>query len=370
MLFERAAIVPIFKSSDKTQASNYRLISLTSVLCKVFERVIRKQVFSYLSEHNFLNETQHGFRGRRSCLSALLDVYDDIMHMISGGDIVDMVYLDFSKAFDKVDNGILLYKLKALGITGKLGVWFYNFLTHRTHCVRLPGAVSQDHPVLSGVPQGTVLGPLLFLITIADINKDISNSKLISFADDTRVYGKISDTSDCDSLQCDLNVIYKWAIDNNMFFNAQKFHYLCFNPSISFNKCKVYINPKYDIIPHSENVLDLGITMSSNCSFDAHINQLSKKCKNLAGWILRTFITRARLTMLTLFKAIVLSRLDYASQLWSPSKNYQINLIEKVQRSFTKHITGMHDLSYNERLKALKLYSLQRRKERYCIIYV
>ena len=110
--------------------------------------------------------------------------------------------------------------------------------------------------------------------------------------------------------------------------------------------------------------------MSSNCSFDAHINQLSKKCKNLASWILRTFITRDRLTMITLFKAIVLSRLDYASQLWSPSKIYQINLIEKVQRSFTKHKTGMHDLSYNERLKALKLYSLQRRRERYCIIYV
>ena len=245
-----------------------------------------------------------------------------------------------------------MHKLKALDITGKLGVWFYNFLTHRTHCVRLPGAVSQDHPVLSGVPQGTVLGPLLFLITIADINKDISNS------------------IDCDSLQCDLNVIYKWAIDNNMFFNAQKCHYLCFNPSISSNKCNVYIYPKYDITPHSENVLDLGITMSSNCSFDAHINQLSKKCKNLAGWILRTFITRDRLTMITLFKAIVLSRLDYASQLGSPSKIYQINLIEKVQRSFTKHITGMHDLSYNERLKALKLYSLQRRRERYCIIYV
>ena len=276
MLFKRAAIVPIFKSGDNTQSSNYRPISLTSVVCKVFERVIRKQVFSYLSDHNFLNETQHGSRGGRSCLSALLDVYDDIMHMISGG---DMVYLDFSKAFDKVDHGILLHKLKALGITGKLGVWFYNFLTNRTHCVRLPGAVSQDHPVLSGVPQGTVLGPLLFLITIADINKDISNSKLISFADDMRVYGKISDTSGCDSLECDLNVIYKWAIDNNMLFNARKFHYLCFNPPISSNKYNVYINPKYDIIHHSENVLDLGITMSSNCSFAAHIDQLSKNTK-------------------------------------------------------------------------------------------
>ena len=171
----------------------------------------------------------------------------------------------------------------------------------------MPGAVSQEHSLLSGVPQGTALGPLLFLITIADIIKDISNSKLISFADDTRLYKKNSDTSDCDALQFDLNVIYKLAIDNNMFFNAQRFHYLCFTPSISSNKCSEYIKPKYDIIPHSDNLLDLGITMSSNCSFDAHISQLSKKCKNLAGWTLRTLITRDRLTLLTLFKAIVLS---------------------------------------------------------------
>ena len=95
------------------------------------------------------------------------------MHMLDGGGSVDMVYLDFSKAFDKVDYGILLHKLKALGITGNLGLWFYNFLTNRSHFVRLPGGISDDFPVLGGVPQGTVLGPLLFLIMIADISKDI-----------------------------------------------------------------------------------------------------------------------------------------------------------------------------------------------------
>ena len=120
--------------------------------------------------------------------------------------IVDMVYLDFSKVFDKVDHSILLHKVKELGITGKLGQWFYHFLTNRKHFVRLPGGVSGDHPVISGVPQGTVLGPLLFIIMIADINKDIACSKLISFADDTRVYNQISDTEDCESLQRDLTL--------------------------------------------------------------------------------------------------------------------------------------------------------------------
>ena len=154
-----------------------------------------------------------------------------------------MVYLDFAKAFDKVDHGILLHKLKDLGITGKLGVWFFHFLSNRPHFVRLPGGVSNDHPVISGVPQGTVLGPLLFLITISDINKDISSSKLISFADDTRIYSKIAEVSDCDNLQYDLNMIYDWAItSNNMFFNAQKFHYVSFNTDPTGNKCNVYDN--------------------------------------------------------------------------------------------------------------------------------
>ena len=249
--FKRAAIVPIFKSGDKCLPGNYRPISLTSVICKVYERIIRKQVFSFLCDNNCLNDTQHGFRSGRSCLSALLDVYDNVMHMLNScsDTIVDMVYLDFSKAFDKVDHGILLHKVKKLGITGKLGQWFYHFLTNRKHFVRLPGGVSGDHPVISGVPQGTVLGPLLFIIMIADINKDIACSKLISFADDTRVYNQISDTEDCDSLQRDLNSVYKWVSDNNMFFNAKKFHYLPLSASQASNKSNVYINPSMDIIP-------------------------------------------------------------------------------------------------------------------------
>ena len=198
--FKRAAIVPVFKAKP----SNYRPISLTSTICKILERIIRKQVFTYLSDNELFNETQHGFRGGRSCLSALLDVFDNIMNMLGKDPSVDMVYLDFAKAFDKVDHGILLHKLKDLGITGKLGVCFFHFLSNRSHFVRLPGGVSNDHPVISGVPQGTVLGPLLFSIAIFDINKDISSSKLISFADDTRIYSKIADVSDCDNLQYDL----------------------------------------------------------------------------------------------------------------------------------------------------------------------
>ena len=125
-----------------------------------------------------------------------------------------------------------------------------------------------------------------------------------------------------------------------------------------------------EIINPSDNVLDLGIFMSSNCSFEFHIQNLCKKCSNLSDWILRTFTTRDSITMMTLFKTIVLPRLDYGSQLWSPHLVKHIDQLEKIQRSLTKHVTGMQSLEYNERLVSLKLYSLQRICERHCIIYV
>ena len=119
--------------------------------------------------------------------------------------------------------GLLLHKLKDLGITGKLGIWFFQFLTNRTHYVIISGGISKDSPVLSGVPQGTVLGPLLFLIMISDINKGITSSKLVNFADDTRVCSNIAEADDYDNLQYDLNSIYNWAVHNNMFLTLKSF---------------------------------------------------------------------------------------------------------------------------------------------------
>ena len=206
---------------------------------------------------------------------------------------------------------------------------------------------------------------------ISVINKDVFSSKIISFADDTRVYTNITQIENSDSLRTDLNYIYLWAINNNMLFKHQKFNYISFSSSMSSINTNVYYSPNLDIINPLEDVLDLGITMSRNCSFDVHINNIiCKKCTDLSWWILRTFTSRDSTTLMTLFNAFILSRLDYCSQLWSPHLIKHIIQIEKVQRSFTKCITGMRDGSYSDRLSLLRLCSLQRRRERYCIIYV
>ena len=195
------------------------------------------------------------------------------MHLMSGGNSVDMVYLDFAKAFDKVDHGVLLHKIKTLGITGRLGIWLYHVLTDITHVVKLQGGVSLDSPVLSGLPQGTVLGLFLFIILMGDINRGISSSSIVSFADDTRLYHGISSVDDCTILQNDLNSVYDWAPCNNMSFNAQKFKYICFRSHSSLS-CNIYTNSSFYIINYSRNILDLGINVSSDCSFDFHISNL------------------------------------------------------------------------------------------------
>ena len=198
------------------------------------------------------------------------------------------------------------------------------------------------------------------------INSGITSSSMVSFADDTRLYYGISNVDDCAILLNDLNSIYEWVSGNNIFFNAQTFQYICFNPHTSLS-CNVYTSSSLDIIDYSRHVLDLGIYVSSDC-FSNFILLTSIKELNINCLDTDNLLLSDKLTMLTLFKALVVSQLDYGSQFWSPYLTKHINIIKKTQQSLTRHISGMQDLSYSERLPVLKIYSLQCRRERYIII--
>ena len=200
---------PIYKGDDRSIPANYRPVSLTSVIMNVFEKIVRKAIVSHLDVNDLMNKTQHGFRKGRFCISALLGVYDEIMHslMEPGVQCVDMVHLDFSKAFDRVDHHILLHKLKSYRITKQLGIWILQFLIGRSQYVQIPGGNSKSNVIASGVPQGRVLDPVIFLAIIADINQDITYSSVSSFADNIRLYKSVKCPTDCDNLQKDLNVV-------------------------------------------------------------------------------------------------------------------------------------------------------------------
>ena len=372
-------VIPVFKSGSRCSAENYRPISLTSHICKIFERIIVKAMTAYLNEADLFNKGQHGFRSGRSCVSQLLEHHQEILNALERNVAVDVVYLDFSKAFDRVDYHILLQKLKIIGITGKLLRWLFDFIYERRQRVRVEGHLSSEGSVLSGVPQGSSLGPLLFLILISDIDQDLNHVSVTSFADDTRFLLNIEDELDCAKMQDDLISVYQWAESNNMKFNSKKFELISYSAhSRDLNKLNLNSSfnfPQYydrdgNIISSVETVRDLGVMMDSNANFESQIEVALKKGSQLAGWVLRVFRTRERCAMLTLFRAMVLPHLEYCCQLWSPVALGKVRRLEAVQRSFTVKINGMSNLSYWERLKSLGIYSLERRRERYLIIYI
>ena len=196
-----AIITPILKAIDKSKPPNYRPVALTNHLTKIFERVLRKHIIKHMEENDLMNKTQHGFRKGFSTITQVLTYYESILSILEDGGNVDSIYLDFSKAFDKVDHTILMRKLENIGITGKVLTWIQQFLTNRQQQVRVEDVLSSKEWVGSGVPQGSVLGPLLFLIMIIDIDNDVRHSLIGSYADDTRVWKCIHGRTDQVSLQ-------------------------------------------------------------------------------------------------------------------------------------------------------------------------
>ena len=369
-LLKQAIIAPIYKGGDRGCPSNYRPIALTSHIVKLFEKVVARAIRQFLDDTNQTNDGQHGFRGGRSCLSQLLEHHDLIIKYLERGSEVDVIYLDFAKAFDKVDHNILLAKLERYGIRGKLLAWIRSFITERTQKVSVEGSLSSESRVVSGVPQGSVLGPLLFLIHITDINIDITSSTVSSFADDTRVSMEIKGGNDFNELQNDLNKLYEWASRNNMFFNGCKFEVLHYRNATAHQTTRKYTAHDGKPIEPKTNLRDLGVNMNDTADFGDHITEISSKARRQMGWVLRSFKTRDAHPMLTLFRSLVVPLLEYCCQLWNPHKVGEIQVLEAVQRTFTSKIAEVKHLNYWQRLEALKLFSLQRRRERYIIIYV
>ena len=227
--WKKANIVPVFKKGNRARVENYRPISLTSVSSKLLEHIIHSMIMDHLERHSCLNENQHGFRQRRSCETQLITTVRDFTLSLNEQGQTDSILLDFSKAFDKVDHDRLLTKLSTLGIGDSLHQWIHSFLSNREQAVLVDGSSSSPAPVLSGVPQGTVLGPLLFLVYINDISDGLSLGTIIRlFADDALLYRQIKSPEDHAILQKDLNHLQTWADTNKMEFHPAKCQVLRF----------------------------------------------------------------------------------------------------------------------------------------------
>ena len=375
-----SVVTPIFKGGDRCKPENYRPISLISHLCKILERIIVKALTAYLNEAHLFNEGQHGFRSGRSCLSQLLEHHQKILEALENNAGVDVVYLDFAKAFDRVDYKALLWKLKAIGICGTLLQWLADFLMGRRQIVKVCGSLSSEGPVYSGVPRGSSLGPLLFLIMISDIDNCVDHVAVSSFADDTRVLIIIEKPEDCVKMQDDLIRIYNWATDNHMQFNSKKFELVSYSSrQRNLHQINVidkvfdypeYYDPDGKIITSVDMVKDLGVKVCNDATFDAQISDCAIKGSRYASWILRVFRTREPSALMILFKSLVLPHLEYCCPVWSPLKIGSIRQLESIQRNFTSKLRTLTSLNYWERLRALGIYSIERRRERYLILYL
>jgi ribonuclease P/MRP protein subunit RPP40 len=248
--------------------------------------------------------------------------------------------------------------------------------------VKVDGVLSKARSVVSGVPQGSVLGPLLFLIMIMDIDKDTIDAMMGIFADDTRLWRKSTGDQDIRKLQEELRKTYIWADVNNACFNSDKFE------AIRFKKGKkneqpdpVYFAHNGKEIQFKNHVRDLGVWMSANLTFHEHIRIITSRARQMMGMVLRTFNSRKTEVMLPLLKNLVRSQLEYACPIWSPTDSASIKSLESVQKKFTSKFKRFREYdeqlgmticttSYEDRLKTLKLDSLQRRRDRYTIIYI
>ena len=378
MFYKETLITPLYKKGDRARAVNYRPVALTSHVIKVYERILRSVMVDYIDRNGLLCDNQHGFRSGRSCLTQLLSHVDDIVKGLINGADTDAIYLDFAKAFDKVDHRLLLAKMRKLGFHEKLVEWIDSFLSNRKQSVVLDGVSSFAAVILSGVPQGTVLGPLLFIIFINDMKLCVMGSIIRFFADDTRILRHIFSLEDVDALQKDLYCVLEWAKCNNMALHENKFELLVHKHSSQSSLFELpftmltqtYQVSSGNILLPTEAVKDLGVMVTSDLSWKPHVSIIAQRATKVAAWVLSAFKTRDKCTMLTLYKSIVRSHLEYCCPLWNSSSNSNIQQLEGVQRSFTSRIDSVKHLDYWQRLKALNLMSLQRRRERYTIIHV
>lgn len=369
-IWKEAIITPIFKGGLKQLPCNYRPVSLTSQLAKLLERIIRWYLIKYLELNDAFPESQHGFREWRSTVSQLLEHYDEIIDALEKNANIDIIMLDFSKAFDKINISTLLLKLKVLGIGGNIAKWIANFLIDRKQKVVVNKQSSDWSKVKSGVPQGTILAALLFLVYIADIGNEIAESTIASYADDSKVKKIIEKKTDGDKLQLDLNSVYKWSETNTMEFNLTKFELLRIGKQDTLKSEVNYTTSDGKPIKESDAVKDLGVLFSKEGNFDEHMKVKIAKCNKMSGYILRTFITREQQPLMSLFKSLVIPIMDYCSVVWNPHKRKDIQAIEKIQRNFTRRIKNLSDVNYHQRLKYLHIYSMERRRERYELLYI
>ena len=316
------------------------------------------RLMRHLEENNVLRPSQHGFLTGNSCLTNLLE-YLEYVTAIDEGKPVDVIYLDFSKAFDKVPHARLIKKAEGMGFGSQITLWIQDWLKGRTQRVVLNGSFSDWSDVNSGVPQGSVLGPLLFLLYVNDMDCGLE-TKISKFADDTKIFHEVSSSSEHVKIQSDLQKLVEWSNTWQMKFNADKCKVL------HFGRKNEQFNYKINdtVLQKATEEKDLGIYVQNNIKPDKHIDESVKKANQVLGQIYRTMEYKSVENILPLYLSLVRPHLEYCVQAWAPYYTKDIDKLERVQERALRMIPELKHLNYEEKLQNLNLFSLAKRRLR------
>jgi hypothetical protein len=341
--WKKAIVVPIYKGGDRSHVGNYRPVSLTSVVCKQMEHVIAGYLRQVWDTSNWLYEGQHGFRPGYSCESQLATVCQDIADSLDEGVRTDAIVIDFSKAFDLVPHDRLLQKISETGVDVRVVKWIKEFLLGRSQRVRIDGHLSEEASVNSGVPQGSVLGPLLFLAYVNDIWRNI-DSNIRLFADDCIIYRRINESNDVEILQTDLNKLKEWALVNKMKINPNK------SKSISFTKARVRDRIEYffgnQLIPETNSIKYLGIIIRSDLNWTDQVNYTVRKAWKALHFVMRILKKGNNNTKHLAYTTLVRPILEYGAVCWDPYREGQIGALNRVQRGAAKFANNADQTSW------------------------
>ena len=337
--WKTALVTAIYKKGNKSDPANYRPISLTCILCKVMEHIVLSHMWKHLNRNNIILPDQHGFRSGLSCETQLVEAAHDWAASMNKRHQTDLILLDFSKAFDSVPHQRLLHKLNYYGISGPTLYWIKSFLSDRTQHVSINGSHSALANVTSGVPQGSVLGPVLFLLYINDITNQIqSNIRL--FADDSIVYREIRSPADHQILQMDIQMLTDWSKKWQMNFNTSKCHLLTIThkPKPSEFTYTISNQPISRVNSHPY----LGVTIDAKLSWSKHIQGTASKSAKTLGLLKRTLYPAKPKVREAAYNMLVRPKLEYGSIAWSPHTQNNIDTLEKIHRSAARFVVHDH----------------------------
>lgn len=372
--WKKSTITPIFKSGSRSSVENYRGIAILATVGKLFEKLVCNLLFPQFRP--FVSVFQHGFMKGRSTTTNLIEFTNHAVGVIESGHQLDVIYTDIRKAFDRLLHTKLLHKLNKMGVHSAMYNWVKSYLTNRRQCVKILGWSSFSYQVMSGVPQGSHLGPLLFVLFMNDVVSVFKTSRCLLFADDLKIFQTVRSIGDALSLQSDLDRLISWCDLNCLELHVKK----CI--VMSFHRKKSPLHFEYSIynlrLDRVHEVRDLGVIFDTKVDFSCHIDLIISKAYSMMGFIMRICVDFHNPTALKcLFYAHIRSILEYCSVVWHPNHAVYIDKIESVQKKFLSfmfykfgYYKYIQFAPYSFKRKVLGLESLSDRRKNACVFFI